>query len=246
MGEPIPTRSTFRDLTSLGPFGRLAIVEFHGMLDGSSCKYPAWLCRCECGNTTLVRSSSLLNGTTRSCGCLHVDTAKKHGAAQWKHGQIYTSEYRSWAGMFDRCTNPNNGSFSRYGGRGITVCAAWSDFRIFMQDMGAKPSPQHSLDRIDVNGIYCPENCRWADSVQQNRNKRSNISITFRGETKLLIEWAQLLGFTYYTLIHRICTRKWDVERALTQPQRHPRRDHLRKQCLSHEASASHPEGHTP
>lgn len=128
--------------------------------------------------------------------------------------------YHTWLCMVRRCTKRSEPAFENYGGRGITICDRWrKSFAAFCADVGEKPSPDHTLDRIDNNGNYEPGNVRWATRVVQNRNSRRNIPVTFRGETRLLIEWSALTGINYQTLHSRII-KGWDVERAMTAPVR--------------------------
>lgn len=129
----------------------------------------------------------------------------------------YLPEYRSWLGMRQRCFQPNNPAYPGYGGRGITVCPEWSDFAAFYRDMGPRPSPTHSLDRIDNDGPYSRENCRWATKSEQARNRRSNRLLTLNGETMLQSDWAKRLGVEDRRLEHRL-SLGWTVERVLTQP----------------------------
>lgn len=120
--------------------------------------------------------------------------------------------------MKQRCYNKNEKNYGGYGGRGIKVCDRWRDhFAMFIQDMGPRPSPQHSLDRIDVNGDYCPENCRWATQAEQQQNRRVNILLKFNGKVQCLAVWARELGIGEWALASRI-RRGWSIERALTTP----------------------------
>jgi len=133
------------------------------------------------------------------------------------HGKRFTKVYRSWLHMKDRCLNPRSNSFAYYGGRGITVCDRWRDsFEAFYADMG-DPLPGLSLDRIDNDGDYSPENCRWATLRQQANNTRANRTITFNGKTRTLIQWARITGIDRGIIADRR-NRGWPIERALTEP----------------------------
>jgi hypothetical protein len=132
-------------------------------------------------------------------------------------------EYRIWTLMKDRCLNPSSGSFARYGGRGITICERWREsYAAFLADMGRRPGPGFSIDRIDNAGPYAPENCQWATMIQQARNTRRNKMLTLNGVTRCLAEWAELLSMDPTVLNHRL-RLGWSVERALTTPLRPPR-----------------------
>lgn len=154
-------------------FGRLQVVKEAGRSrDGR----VLWLCTCDCGRETLARGSCLAHGRTTSCGCYRHDAVKTHGMKG-------TKAYAVWVDMIQRCTNPGNCNYERYGGRGITVCDEWkSSFSVFYADMG-QPSPNQSIDRINVNGNYEKANCRWATKTQQSRNTRfqlnPNVGIRF-------------------------------------------------------------------
>ncbi len=135
-----------------------------------------------------------------------------------KHNGCNRPEYVCWQQMNSRCFNPRNRCFPRYGGRGVTVCDRWRhDFAAFLADMGPRPSPKHSIDRIDNSGPYSPENCRWATLTEQNRNKRTNRLLTFHGETLPLSAWAERLGMPENTIRNRL-RRGWSDERTLTEP----------------------------
>ena len=132
-----------------------------------------------------------------------------------------TRVYKIWQKMKQRCTNPKAPNYAEYGGRGISICQEWSDsFEAFFLDMGHPPSDDHSLDRRENDGNYTKANCRWATRSEQQRNKRNSRSITFQGETKNVVEWAELYGLHYTTLARRVFHLGWDVERALTTPAR--------------------------
>ena len=132
-----------------------------------------WICRCECGVVKPIRTKYLVAGTAKTCGC---------GKVNKKHGKSLTRIYKIWSSMKARCNNKNYRRYADYGGRGIKVCERWSDFNNFHADMGDCPSDTHSLDRIDVNGDYTPENCRWATPKQQANNRRDNVFVDIYGE----------------------------------------------------------------
>ena len=163
------------------------------------------MCICDCGTITEKRWGKIKSGNTKSCGCLRKRKGKEHHA--YKHGHArtgkVTQEHRIWAQMKDRCENPNSTGFHRYGGRGITVCSRWQDFENFINDMGPRPVGK-SLDRIDNDGPYSPENCRWASCEEQMRNTRTNTKITHNGKTMCLVEWCEYLGVSRHLIMKRM------------------------------------------
>ena len=130
-----------------------------------------------------------------------------------------TPTHKIWAGMIARCYTATQTSYPRYGGRGISVCERWLKFENFLEDMGERPSGM-TLEREDNDGDYSPENCRWATVTEQNRHKRSNLKITFRGATMTAAEWERELGYPYGLIWRRIKRLNWEVERALSTPSR--------------------------
>jgi hypothetical protein len=150
-----------------------------------------WLCKCKCGTIKNVDINSIRSGGSTSCGCRRIQTLLKRFTT---HKLSYTSIYHIWYSMLDRCNSPTNSAYRNYGARGIKVCPRWQENILnFVSDMGPRPSGM-SLDRIDNNGPYSPDNCRWATRLQQGRNKRNNIRITFNGQNLPLSEWAQKIG----------------------------------------------------
>jgi len=191
-------------------FNRLTAIE---KVDGKR-----WLFKCDCGNEKVIDSYCVRKGITRSCGCYNAEVASERGTT---HGLRNTGEYHAWTGMRRRCNlkNTNKEDFNLYAGRGITVCDRWLEsFENFIADMGMKPTPKHSIDRIDVNGNYEPSNCRWATNKEQGRNKRDNFYVTYKNETKALSEWCEILNLNYGTIRNRLKISKWSVEKAFTTP----------------------------
>jgi hypothetical protein len=166
-----------------------------------------WLCLCDCGK--LYDNSNQLP---------HVGTFPE----LWLRSKIRKTEtraYRTWARMKSRCNNRNVKDFKNYGGRGIQICQSWNEsFENFYADMGDPPSPEHSLDRIDVNGNYEPGNCRWATFLEQANNKRDSYLITINGRTQSLPDWCRELGLRKGTVGSRIWDYGWDPVKAVTTP----------------------------
>lgn len=154
-----------------------------------------WFCKCKCGNITSVTRSCLVSGKTTSCGCKHFET---HNAT---HGMSKTKIYRTWNNMKNRCYNHNVNCFDDYGGRGITVCNEWKESFLSFYEWATENgySDDLTLDRIDVNDIYKPENCRWVSMSDQQRNKTSNIFVQYEGETWCLKTLCNHIGFPYKT-----------------------------------------------
>lgn len=199
-------------------FGRLTAVS---RAENAKNGHTRWLCKCECGNTTVVDRSNLSSGQIKSCGCWHRESRpainRTHGHSA---GGKISGTYRSWQAAINRCTNPKNPKWSSYGGRGIKICERWmNSFEAFLADMGERPLGM-TLDRYpDNDGNYEPGNCRWADAKAQSNNTRRNALITAFGRTQTLAQWRdELDGFLSETTIQSRLRRGWEPERALSQP----------------------------
>ena len=180
-------------------FSNLVVIK----RDESKTQYPFWICKCICGEIRSIDARSLRKGGSKSCGCLVNVT----------HRLSKTDIYNIWAGIKSRCFNKNNAKFKNYGGRGIKLYEPWvNDFKAFYDYVGNRPGKEYTIDRIDVNGDYCPDNIRWATHITQSNNTRTNVNITFKDETHTIAEWARIIGINYYVFYRSF---KCDVEKAL-------------------------------
>lgn len=187
-------------------FSRLVVIERGETTRGGQ---TTWRCKCDCGKEIVAQASNIKNKKTRSCGCIRKEQISEFNTTtKTTHRLCKTSEYRIWSGMMTRCFNKNDHGYLHYGNRGITVCEQWSSFENFINDMGKRPSKNHSIDRIDVNGNYSPENCRWATQKEQSLNKRDTIFISHDGETKTIDKWADQYGLTYLVIWNRLRNNK--------------------------------------
>ena len=193
-------------------YGRWTVVEHLGVIDGRR-KY---LCRCDCGNERTLLLNNLKMGCTKSCGCLSREMTVERNRT---HGGHKTRLYKAWINMKDRCHNSNSTYFKDYGGRGIAVCQEWrNSFEAFRDWAGANGYAEGlSLDRINVDGNYEPNNCRWSTIKEQARNRRSSRYITFSGETLTIAAWAERTGISAKTILSRLAAG-WSVEKTLTTP----------------------------
>lgn len=193
-------------------FGRWTVLTREG---SDKQKAATWLCRCDCGKEQIVRGYALRYGHTKSCGCLPSEQVAKRN---WKHGGSRTKLYRVWDGMKKRCINLNEPAYKNYGGRGISVCDEWVRSFESFRDWGLSHGYRDglSIDRVNNDGDYCPENCRWADAKTQGNNRRSNRLLEFSDETHTISEWSDLTGIPQDVITYRI-KAGWPVEKALTE-----------------------------
>lgn len=189
-------------------FGRLVVVSQKGR---DRAKKILWECSCDCGNTIVIVGGSLSSGNSRSCGCYHRENLS---ARVTKHGAIKTTLYHRWKGMRNRVNNKNFKQYQDYGGRGIDICERWESFENFAEDMGGSFSPELTLERVDNNMGYSPENCRWATRVEQQRNTRFNRHITYNGESLTMSEWMERTGGNRNRVERRL-RLGWSVGEAL-------------------------------
>lgn len=201
-------------------FGKLTVIDRAENVGNKI----AWNCICDCGNHAVVISNSLKTGNTKSCGCL----AKKHGGA-------HTRLYIVWQRMMDRCYKPYVGRYKNYGGRGITVCDEWHDFSKFREwanKSGYNPFAAHyecTLDRINVNGNYCPENCRWIPMSEQGNNTTRNHNITVDGVKMNITQASKKYNISVATLWARL-NLGWSPERAVKEKVKYGRNKNERLQ----------------
>jgi hypothetical protein len=180
-------------------FGSWTVIEY----SHNNKYHRMWLCQCNCGIQKPVQQSHLRDG--RSTGCFNC-RPKGINSSAYKHGgkTLHAETYRIWKAMRNRCNNPNDSHYHRYGGRGIKICDRWNNFELFLLDMGSRPSPSLQIDRIDNDKGYSPGNCRWATPSEQQRNTSRTHFITMEGQTRCLTEWAEIKGINPKTVRGRL------------------------------------------
>lgn len=194
--------------------GKLTVIQRH--YDPNK-KHTLWECKCNCGNMSIVSAYRLIHGLTKSCGCLRSEVTTKKNTT---HGMSKTPLYNVWNSMRKRCYNENDKNYPSYGGRGIEVCPEWKDeFNEFQKwALSNGYCIGLTLDRIDNNGDYCAQNCRWVDTKTQNDNRRVSFLVTYNGETKPLHIWCEDLGLPYMRIWQRIKRYGCSFEEAITLP----------------------------
>lgn len=178
-------------------FGRLKVLVLRAA-NKSGAYYH--LCLCDCGKEKLIMSSNLTRGKSKSCGCLSKEITSARAST---HGKSKSAEYATWSRIWARCTNPRLERWEQYGGRGIKVSEEWRDFERFYEDMGDRPSSKHSIGRIDNDGGYCKENCRWETAIEQGSNTSRNVFIEHDGARLTIAQWSRKLGMDYSVIIQR-------------------------------------------
>lgn len=179
-------------------YGRLKVIDPQ-VQNRNGHRYS--LCRCDCGIEKLFADSNLINGKTKSCGCLAKETTSR---VKKTHGMSGSKIYMVWNRMLTRCYNEKVERYPRYGGRGITVCDRWRSFESFYKDMGDIPAPGYSLGRIDNDGNYGPGNCRWETAKEQGWNKSGTVRLDHNGESLSIAEWADRTGLGYSKIMQRV------------------------------------------
>lgn len=206
-------------------FGKLVVIAPAERAENGKTR---WLCRCDCGRETVVKTNALRTGDTKSCGCLVKEASSN---AHKKHGMCETRLYRIWRGMKNRCCNPNARDYPYYGGRGIEVFPKWSENYAEFQEWALSHGYRTdlTLDRVDTNGNYCPENCRWVTWKEQALNKTNNHLLTHNGVTMPVTVWAEKTGLSADVLY----TRKrlgWSDSRTIETPLSRQKGKHEGKQ----------------
>jgi hypothetical protein len=199
--------SRYKDISNQ-TFGKLTTLSVSGRASNGSVR---WVCLCQCGETCVVKASSLVCGKTKSCGCARYELVSRHGMSN-------SSEHHIWSSMIQRCCNPKNQAYRNYGARGIKVCQRWMTFENFFSDMGNRPE-RLTLERTNNNGNYEPSNCRWATRIEQCTNRRGNVLLTIDGTTKTVSEWAKISHRSPGTISRRLKSG-WPHKRAVFEPSR--------------------------
>lgn len=202
-------------------FGRLTVIKrVEDYITTKGNHYVQWLCKCDCGNEKIIIGNSLKskNGT-KSCGCISKEKSRDR---LLRHGLYNQRIYRTYKAMKERCYKKYNAKYNDYGGRGIIICDEWLGDNGFINFYNWAISNGYSenltIDRIDTNGNYEPDNCRWVTNIEQQNNKRNNIKLFYNGRYVSLLELSKETNMNYNTIKSRICNYKWSVEKAISTP----------------------------
>ena len=194
-------------------YGRLVVIEFVGTLPNDK-SVSLWKCKCDCGNEKIIKIGSLQSGATKSCGCLRLEKVRTHNKSN-------TRIYKIWQGIKRRCNNTNCNAYKIYGARGIKICDEWSNINGFENfynwSMNNGYSDTLTIDRIDVNGNYEPDNCRWATMEEQGNNRRGTKKYVIDGESHTITEWSKISGVSRENIRRRIKSG-WDIKKAVFKP----------------------------
>lgn len=195
-------------------FGRLRVLFYVGQ---NKSKQAMWVAVCDCGGTVICDTHSLIRGNTKSCGCI-TEAFMKYKKPAITHGSCDHPVYNTWCNIRSRCYNKSNPKYPRYGGRGIKVCDEWQDFATF-KDWALSHGYEQglSIDRIDNDRDYCPENCRFVNNKIQSNNRSNNHYVEYNGKTQTISQWAEEYGLQYFQLQSRL-KYGWSFEKALTTP----------------------------
>ena len=198
------TGQRYGRLVAIGPVGRV-----------SKQRVVVWRFQCDCGNIVDARGANVRHGISTSCGCVHKQMVRDRST---KHGLRKTAEYGVWSRMRRRCQKTRDKEYKNYGGRGISVCTEWegvNGFVTFLHDMGSKPSPAHSIERIDNNSGYYKENCKWATPAEQVRNRRCTRFIEHGGKKLTLQEFCNAYRLDYFLTHTRLFRLNWSADQAI-------------------------------
>lgn len=199
-----------KDLTNK-KFGKLSVIKFNNV---NKSRHSVWLCKCDCGNVLLVEGPRLTSGNTKSCGCIKKEQNKTRAI---KHGYYNTRLYKIWFDMKRRCYNKNRKAYKYYGEKGIKVCDEWLNdfFSFYNWAIKNGYSDNLTIERIDYNKNYCPENCKWITQAEQTQNTTHNHLITFNNKTMSITQWSKEIGVACKTIRSRL-KKGWKIENVLS------------------------------
>lgn len=215
------TKST-KDRTGL-KYGPWTVIKYLRTETISNKKTPIWLCKCVCGEEREIMSKRLDHPPVCKC---NINKKKREPI----HGKSRERVYKIWSSMKARCRNKASPSYARYGAKGVTLCDEWENFEIFYADMGNPPTSIHSIDRIDGTKGYFKDNCKWSTPTEQANNRKTNIHITYNGETKTISEWARKTGLSKECINHRLKTG-WPIEAIFIEKDMTGTRKYRNKKC---------------